>query len=336
MKFTVGYQLNDTLKKTVIDNKDKIAEIYFPWGNFTNGRGVIDSKYTQRQMEIDLDEYASVGFEMNLLLNGNCYGRYAQSRSFFMSIGDNVQELIERYKLGSITTTSPLIAKFVKTNFPDLEVRASVNMEVGSVEGMKYIAQWFDSFYLRREYNYNYKMLKTAYDWCTQNNKKLYLLANSGCLNFCSAHNFHDNLVAHQHEIAEMDNAYEFHGVCHDFLSVAENKKRLLHYTNFIRPEDVHLYEELCHGMKLATRTNRNPAVVVDAYCKGKFSANILDLTEPSHAAHMYPTVIENTKIASDYAEHRLHCTKNCLNCAFCDIVQKNASVDLIDTTHLT
>ena len=242
MKFTVGYQLNDTLKKTVIDNKDKIAEIYFPWGNFTNGRGVIDSKYTQRQMEIDLDEYASVGFEMNLLLNGNCYGRYAQSRSFFMSIGDNVQELIERYKLGSITTTSPLIAKFVKTNFPDLEVRASVNMEVGSVEGMKYIAQWFDSFYLKREYNYNYKMLKTAYDWCTQNNKKLYLLANSGCLNYCSARTFHDNLVSHEGDF-DVNNTYlTYEGQCFTFLKDAINRNEYLKYTNFIRPEDVYLY----------------------------------------------------------------------------------------------
>ena len=329
MKFTVGYQANDALKSTVIANKAHISEIYFPWGSFTSGRGVVQDRFQQRQMESDLEQYTAEGFGMNLLLNGNCYGRNAQSRVFFQSIGDNVQELIERFKLGSVTTTSPLIAKFLKTNFPDIEVRASVNMEIGTVEGFQYISQWFDSYYLRREFNYNFKMLERSYKWCIANGKKLFLLANSGCLNFCSAHNFHDNLVAHQHEIAEMDNAYEFRGVCHDFLSLEENKKRLLHYTNFIRPEDTRLYEDFCHGMKLATRTNRNPSAVVDAYCKGKYSANILDLTEPSHAGHLYPSVIENSKIAENYAEHRLHCDKNCQTCGFCDLVQKNATVNL-------
>lgn len=333
MKFSVGYQANDLLKKTVIANKSSISEIYFPWGGFTSGRGVVATQSAQRRMERDLDEYAAEGFGANLLLNGNCYGAHAQSRAFFTSIGDTVQELSGRYNLGSITTTSPLIAKFVKTNFPAIEVRASVNMEIGTVEGFKYVAQWFDSYYLRREFNYNFGKLSAAYNWCVENGKKLFLLANSGCLNFCSAHNFHDNLVAHQHEIAEMDNAYDFRGVCHDFLSQSENKQRLLSYTNFIRPEDVPLYEPLCHGMKLATRTNRNPAAVVGAYCAGKFAANILDLTEPSHSGHLYPAVIENPKIPADYAQRRLHCNKDCQHCDFCQAAQKTATVYLQDTT---
>lgn len=335
MKFSVGYQANDLLKKTVIANKSSISEIYFPWGGFTSGRGVVAGLSAQRQMERDLDEYAAEGFGANLLLNGNCYGRRAQARSFFTAIGDTVLELVNRYKLGSATTTSPLVAKFLKANFPEIEVRASVNMEIGTLEGFKYVAQWFDSYYLRREFNYNLEMLERAFGWCKQNGKKLFLLANSGCLNFCSAHNFHDNLVAHQHEIAEMDNAYDFRGVCHDFLAQKQNKARLLSYTNFIRPEDVPLYESLCHGMKLATRTNRNPAAVVGAYCAGKYSANILDLTEPNHSGHLSPAVIENPKIAADYASHRLRCNKDCQHCDFCETVQKNATVYLQDTSQL-
>ncbi len=329
MKFTVGYQTDDDLKRAVIDAKGVVVEVYFPWGNFTSGRGVVGDKFLQRKMETDLDEYAGEGFATNLLLNGNCYGRQAQSRAFFNSVGDSVDELVMRYKLSSVTTTSPLIAKFLKANFPQIEVRASINMEIGTVEGFEYIAEWFDSYYLRREFNYDLKRLETAKKWCEANGKKLYLLANSGCMNFCSAHNFHDNLVAHQHEIAEMDNAYEFKGVCHSFFAGPENKKRLLCRTNFIRPEDVHLYEGLCDGMKLATRTNKFPADIVAAYTSGHYSANILDLTEPSFAGHLYPSVIENAKIAPDYAEHRLRCDKNCQSCAFCQNVQQEATVRL-------
>ncbi len=329
MKFTVGYQADDSLGETILRHRDSVVEIYFPWEGFTSGRGVVQDRFAQRKMEADLERFAQEGLAANLLLNGNCYGRYAQARSFFQSVGDTVAELIDRYKLGSVTTTSPLIAKFLKANFKDIEVRASVNMEIGTTEGFGYIAQWFDSYYLRREFNYDCDRLETAKKWCEQNGKKLYLLANSGCLNFCSAHNFHDNLVAHQHEIAEMDNAYDFRGVCHDFLANPQNRESLLRHTNFIRPEDVPLYETLCDGMKLATRTNRNPSAVVEAYCSGKYSANLLDLTEPSHAGHLYPSVIENGKIAADYAQRRLHCDKRCQTCGYCDTVQKNATVNL-------
>ena len=37
---------------------------------------------------------------------------------------------------------------------------------------------------------------------CDAEGKELYMLANSGCLNNCSAHVFHDNLVAHEAQIA--------------------------------------------------------------------------------------------------------------------------------------
>ena len=46
--------------------------------------------------------------------------------------------------MASVTTTSPLIAKFIKNNFEELEVRASVNMEIGTVQGLDYLAEYFD------------------------------------------------------------------------------------------------------------------------------------------------------------------------------------------------
>jgi len=331
MRFTVGYQADDGLKSAVMDSLDSGAEIYFPWSGFTSGRGVLGGMEAQRRLEADLDEYAAAGLKTSLLLNGNCYGRYAQSRTFFNSIGDAVHEISERWGLGSVTTTSPLIAKFVKANFKEIEVRASVNMEVGSIEGMEYIEPMFDAFYFKRECNYDISALRRARAWCAERGKKLYLLANSGCLNFCSAHNFHDNLVAHQHEIAEMDNAFEFKGVCHIFLGDEKAKAGLLRHSNFIRPEDVAIYEDLCDGMKLATRTNRNPSAVVRAFCNGKFGGNLLELTEPSHAEHLYPSIISNGSIPVDFAVRKLNCDKKCEVCGYCDKVQKAATVNLDD-----
>lgn len=327
MKFSVGWQNHSGLKKSILHHTDSVREIYFPWGGFTTGRGVQEG--AQAQLEQDLRDFADAGLALNWLLNGNCYGAQAQARDFFQRIGDQTDHLTGTFALKTVTTASPLIARFLKNNFPDLEIRASVNMETGTPESVEYLLPWFDGFYLKREYNYDLARLQEMRQFTLGHGKKLYLLANSGCLNFCSARTFHDNLVAHQHEIAQQDNALDFHGVCHLFLKEAENRKKLLAHTNFIRPEDIGFYEPYCDGCKLATRTSRFPSEIVEAYASGHWSGNLLDLTEPSHAGSLYPAIIENRRISPDYLNHRLHCDKICQSCSYCREVQEAAECNL-------
>ena len=326
MKFQVGYQSNRKFVEYLLKHGDMISELYFPWGGFTTGRGVTADA---EQLAEDLKCFKQADFKFCMLLNGNCYGSEALSVKFFDKLGNAIMEVMSGFGLSSVTTASPVIAAFLKQHFPALHIRASVNMEIGTPEGVEYLLDDFDSFYLKREYNYDLAVLTRMYDICHKNGKKLYILANSGCLNFCSARTFHDNLVAHQHEIAQMDNAVTFHGVCTKFLSAGKNKENLLAKSNFIRPEDIHYYEELCDGMKLATRTNFNPMAIAYAYFNGKFSGNLLDLTEPAHSALFPGEIIANRKIAADYAAYRFSCDKICENCDYCKNIQKNATVKL-------
>lgn len=331
MKFSVGYQLctDDRFTDAVLRNRERIAEVYFSYGDFPNGRNSTVNHHelskwlAAEKQQADLGVLNEAGIPLNLLLNGNCYGAEAQARAFFCKIGDTVDELMGQYRLTSVTTTSPLIAKFIKQNFPTLEVRASVNMEIGNPQGMDYIAELFDSFYLKREYNRHFEKLTAARRWCDENGKKLYGLANSGCLNFCSVHNFHDNLVAHEAEIATRDNAYQFEGQCRDYLR--KKGERWLASTNFIRPEDVPLYEGLFDGLKLATRVSRQFGRIIDSYAKGAYSGNLPELLEPNHADLFYPKVIENKKIDPQFAGKILYCDKNCTACGYCGQVQRQA-----------
>lgn len=336
MLFSVGYQLANSgqIISAIEENKSKISEIYFSWEDFPNGRNTLSGSdlnlYEARKKQAeDFKRLKDAGMGFNLLLNGNCYGKYSQSRAFFCKIGEAADYLKENYSLSCVTTTSPLIAKFFKHNFPDIEVRASVNMEIGTAEGMDYIADLFDGFYLKREYNRNIEKIRNARKWCDENGKKLYGLANSGCLNFCSSHIFHDNLVAHENEISEMDNAYQFIGQCWEYLKKREKQKDWLRITNFIRPEDIVLYEKLFDGMKLATRVNSNPGRVIDAYCKASFNSAVTELLEPNHSALFYPAVIDNKKIPAHFAQQVLKCNKNCGECGFCAEAQKAAAVIL-------
>jgi len=299
LKFAVGLPKNNPqFLDCIIENRDHIHEVYFSFGDFPSGRSSQtggESLFPFELMSIQkaaLEALSENGIKLNLLFNANCYGKDSQSRAFFHKIGETADYIKENFGLSSITTTSPLIAKFFKNNFNDLEVRASVNMEIGTVEGMEYLAEYFDSYYLKRELNRDFGKIKPLKEWCDKNNKKLFLLANSGCLNNCSAHNFHDNLVAHEDEISKMDNAYNFGGVCKDFLKNPANYEKLIERTNFIRPEDIHLYEDFFVAAKLATRVHNNPSIVLKSYINQKYSGDILRLLEPAHS--IYPYVLEN------------------------------------------
>lgn len=337
MKFSVGYQMTSShsFMEYLAENRDHIYEMYFSWGDIPNGRhSMLQSndylpwQAQQRQIE-DLRFISDAGIKLNLLLNANCYGSDSQSRSFFCKIGDTIDYLKDNFTLASVTTTSPLIAKFIHENFKDIEVRASVNMGIGSIQGMRYLESYFDSFYMKREHNRCLSKIKELKNWCDSEGKGLYLLANSGCLNDCSAHTFHDNLVAHEADIAKMDNAYEFRGICHDYLRDPKNRVSVLRDTNFIRPEDICLYDEYFTAAKLATRVSRNPINTVKAYIRGHYSGSVNDILEPNHSGVLYPYIIENSKIPTDFTRHVMSCDKNCSNCDYCAHAAEAAKVDL-------
>ena len=328
MKWQIGYQANRALVSYLIEYKELVSEVYFPWIDFTTGRGVISSE-DRNTLDQDLRQFRSAGIKLTLLLNGNCYGRQSLSEEFYRKLKQNISYLIKEYSITGVTTTSPLIAGMIRKNFPETEIRASVNMEIGNPEGIEYLLDDCDSFYLKREYNYNKEVIRRMLDFCHSKGKKLYILANSGCLNYCSSRTFHDNLVAHQHEIDHAGSVIAYQGQCTRYLTSGNNKENILAKTNFIRPEDVHLYENLCDGMKLATRTNFNPLAIVHAYFNGKFRGNLLDLTEPAHSALFPGQIISNKLIPDDYTEFRLNCSKICENCTFCREIQKKATIVL-------
>ena len=299
MKFSVGLQYeNDLFIEEILRCRASVEEVYFSWGDSDSGRGratehgSLSAFQLQKKQEAVLACLAEAGVRMNLLFNADCYGDASLSRALFEKIGDTTEEVLENFGLSSVTTTSPLIAKFIKANFPSLSVRASVNMEIGTIEAMDYLKDLFDSFYMKREYNRDFDRIRELHGWCAAHGKTLHLLANSGCLNFCPARHFHDNLVAHESGIRKMDNAYVFEGLCHEFLKDPANIEKLPERLNFIRPEELPTYEPWFSSVKLATRVSRCPELILKSYAEGKYAGDLLLLLEPAHS--ISPYVLEN------------------------------------------
>lgn len=334
MDLFVGYQLRRDRRflETILQLRENITEVYFSWDRSPSGRSAVGLgqdflpwEAAVRQQE-DLREIAEAGIGLNLLLNANCYGADSLSRHFFQSTGDLTDYLIRELHLTSVTTTSPVIARFIKENFPGLEVRASVNMEIGTVEGLEYLAGVFDGFYLKRELNLHLEAIRHLHDWCAKHGKRLFLLANSGCLNYCSARQFHDNLVAHEQEISTRDNAFVFHSLCGTYLSDQSHRERILQLSNWVRPEDLDQYKGLVDGVKLATRIAPHPEEILLAYASRRYAGNLLELMEPNHAELFFPIVLNNRAFPPDYFDMRHSCSRQCGDCGYCRRVFEQAA----------
>ena len=329
MKFAVGFQLyqqeEEPFSQIVSTYREHISEVFFAWQDIPTGRSNVATLHgytdwtAQARMEEELRTIKAMGIKLDLLFNGNCYGQYAISEKLANTVASVIEHLQETVGGVDIVTTASLaIAHTVKKHFPHVEVRASVNMKIGTVKAMEYVADLFDSFHVMREYNRDLKHLHSLKDWADEHGKKLVMLANSGCFVHCSGQIFHDNLVAHEAEVCEVSNLKDFTPyVCRRNLKNRDNWHMILQNT-WVRPEDLHHYEDLFDTVKLATRMHSHPGLVIDSYCRGRFIGNTLDLFEPGFGRAFAPFIVDNTAFPADWFEKTTSCSKNCHTCGYC------------------
>lgn len=329
IRFAVGYQLADPDEESfagiVQDYRPAIEEIYFPWADLPSGRAALTRRrgYTdwsgQQRMEEDLQACREMGVRLDLLLNANCYGGRAVSRCLERQVCSILEHLADIVNgADAVTTASPAVAHIVKKHFPAIETRASVNMQIGTVNGMEYAAQLFDSFYVRRECNRDLAHLARLKEWADGAGKRLHLLANSGCLDHCPGQIFHDNMVAHEQELDETANmeGWTPH-ICWNYLRQPDRRHVLLQ-ANWIRPEDLRHYAGLFRTVKLATRMHAQPRLVIHAYAGGRHDGNLLNLFEPGFARALAPAMLDNRRFPADWFERTSTCGHRCHQCDYC------------------
>lgn len=329
MRFAVGYQLAEPGEESFVDivrdYREHVSEVYFPWIGAASGRspiggrnGVIEPEARAR-FEDDLIALRELGVKLNVLFNANCYGGRGMSRDLEREVV-GVLKSLDQLAGGAdaITTTSPAIAHIVKQHQPRIDTRASVNMRIGSVEGMQYLADVFDSYHVCRDFNRDLDHLRRLKRWADGAGKRLHLLANSGCLRNCSGQTFHDNLVAHEDDVAQSDNLPGYVPyVCWRLLRHRQNWPVILQAT-WVRPEDLHHYADLFDEVKLATRLHERPHVVIGAYARGRHEGNLLDLLEPGFGRAVAPHVLDNRRFPGNWFERTSTCGRHCETCGYC------------------
>ena len=333
----VGYNssTDEPFSHIVRTYKDAIGEVYYAFPDSPSGRSAYGSEngykdyFAFEALLYDLKEIVSMGIKTDLLLNANCGGDDALS----IAHERNVISILEcLYSEGLcpnvVTTTSPVTARIIHNFSSEIDVRASVNMRISTIKGVQYLEDLFDSFCICRDINRCPDEFDTLSDYLKKQGKGISMLVNSGCLRNCSMQTFHDNAVAHEKGIMTKANlSWAGASGCRGYLSKKENMHAFLQNT-WIRPEDVHNFSGKVDCIKLATRMHALPAMVIDAYARGRYYGNLADLFEPGHGPLFAPYVIDNERFPADWFERTTTCRKNCHECDYCKQVWEKVMVN--------
>ncbi len=321
-RFTVGYQpLNgepDYFSDIVRDYRDAIAEVYFAAPGEPSGRSPVPVSAEAQTLE-ELAWIRSQGIRLHLLLNAACDGGHALSAAFADGVADRVCRWLDRTGLDGVTVFSPFLARMIRARFPGLELRASVNLRIGTVSALRQTAPFFDSYTIQRERNRDPERLAAFRKWAAAEGKSLVVLANSGCLNYCAFQSFHDNVIAHEDEIRRAPDSALLPTLCRSHFADPANRADFLR-GSWIRPEDVRAHHRITGALyKLATRQHGRPRIVIGAYARGRFHGNLADLLEPGHGPAFEPCLFANGCFPPDWFERTLCGDRICETCRYCD-----------------
>ncbi len=150
---------------------------------------------------------------------------------------------------------------------------------------------------------------------------KIELLANEGCLSHCPYRSTHEAFIALANSAAGADGGVDTYKLNKELACqrhFQENPQRIL-ASPFIRPEDVHRYEETADLIKLCGRT-LGPAFlekVVHAYAQGKYEGNMLELLDASHwLSQCYH--LANEDFPEEFFTRLSACDLDCHSCDYC------------------
>ena len=237
---------------------------------------------TRRRLAEHVRQARGAGIDFNYLLNASCLGNREITRAGRTEIEELAGWLCE-IGVASVTVASPYLLRLIKARYPRLKVRVSV---FAGVDRVRKAQMWeelgadslvLDSILVNREFRTLEAIRKRVQ--CD-----LELMANNNCLAGCALSPMHMNALSHSGQ-----SWHENRGFFIDWCFLKCTEMKLRDPVNFlrsewIRPEDLHLYEEMGYDrFKIAERDIPTPLLVlrVKAYAGRRYEGNLLDLVQP-------------------------------------------------------
>ncbi|SHK61700.1 U32 family peptidase [Paramaledivibacter caminithermalis] len=217
---------------------------------------------------------------VNYTLNSPCLG----NDEFTYEGKQHIKELLDwltEIKIDSVTVSIPALLRYIKKEYPNLEVKISSSVCVDSVaKAKRWVEFGADCIVLDpMVVNRNFKILKAIRDAV---DIELELIVNNNCMYECPLLTYHQSYMGHSSR--ETDNKE----IKYDFCYLNCSKKRVENPVNYlisdiIRPEDIGIYEALGYNqIKIIDRGTPIELMVIraKAYFERRYDGNLLDLIQ--------------------------------------------------------
>ncbi len=221
------------------------------------------------------------GLSFCYLLNAPCLGNMEQTQEGKKDILDLIGQLVDM-GVDSVSIANLAVITLVRKNFPELAIRGSVLSWPTSLPRLKYQeAMGVDPLIIPySEFNRDFTMLPKIRSGLSCG---MQLFVNVSCIFNCHYLSEHANSVGHASQIQLGDQSVK------SFLDIYLwqcTRRRLLHpelflMSRWIRPEDLHVYEEMGYDeFKIIDRSRSSSWLLraTKAYAEQRYDGNLLDI----------------------------------------------------------
>jgi len=287
--FSVGFNFEENFLVEMKEYVDKLSSIYFPipFEYMGSGRSMNEPSTYKEDILLIIKFCKEFGLKSLMLLN-------ATLASTDMSHMKKVVDYVVATGVDGVVCVNPAYMKIFKS--AGLEVQASVNCYIDSVEKAEEFAKYCDVVTVDRDINRNVELVRKI-----NSIVPVKVMVNEGCLFKCPYRTAHYDMLSLGEPLKNCMKADKFiQNAC-----VSEYKKepwRVL-CVPFVRPEDLFRYDFISE-FKLSTRVMSTDLIVkvLRAYSSKMYIGNLVDLLD-THGMKTIVKSIDNHLIPSEYFE---------------------------------
>lgn len=316
----------ETIKKYVQLNKeykDKVNETYGQLNCLDNFLGSGRSSdhipycdYKLLERYINIANQCGIGF--NYVLNTTCLSNEEFNTEGIKKIITFLKSLIN-IGVNTITVCLPSLMELIVMSGLPLKIRASTVCNIINVEKAKaFLRLGANRIVADESINRDFTELKNINSACLGD---LELIVNVICNKNCIYRPFHHNQMSHNLNFNKSSVSYYSHRCMMKRCEEADNLLKM----NFIRPEDIHYYENI--GIKQFKIQGRQAAIkgdipkTVEAYFKRSYEGDLLDLLDCFYPTNSFRVQLDNKKL-DKFIEpfyYKNVCKNNCVECNYCN-----------------
>ncbi len=292
MKYSIGWNFDPEVIKHIVetDEKHQIESVFAKLKQDVIGGGRASNvlpSLTNKELQESIELCNKNGIKFNYLLNPMCLGNRELNPTEHKKVIKFIYELCDM-GIYSVTVNSPYLCELIKKRFPDLKVTIGLYAYIYSIQHVKYWESLgADELTLHHRVNRNFSEIRRMLQYTKNKDMKLRVIANNVCIHDCPYQINHGCGQAHASQEKDKDKCIylDYNLIKCNYTKISEPMSLLA--SEWIRPEDVHYYGDLCDevgnnnfSIKLLERTKTTDFLnrVVSAYIKENYDGNLIDI----------------------------------------------------------